>query len=400
MKGRLLSIVILVALLLAGLTFTAEAQTCQPVYHVVKPGQNLTQIANYYGVTVQAIVNANNLWNPNLIYTGQRLLIPVDCQPKPPKTCTTTHVVKRGEYLKLIAARYGTTWQAIANLNGLTNPNLIYPGQRLKVPVKCTTPVKPTPTPPTPTGPWTGKYWDNRFFSGTAKYTRSLKSVAFDWGTAGPGNGIGGQNYAIRFTRVRYFDPGLYRFYVKVDDGVRVWIDDVKIIDQWHDSAPTMYTADRQLSAGNHTMQIDYYQNTGAAQITFWPERIDSKAAWKGVYYNNTSLADPVVATASYDAINFDWGTKAPAAAVSADYFSARFTGTFYFIGGSYRFTATADDGIRVWVDDKLIIDQWHATSARTYVADVDVGEGDHTLKIEYFEEKGDAVCQLRWTQR
>ena len=68
MKGRMLSIVILVALLLAGLTFTAEAQTCQPVYHVVKPGQNLTQIANYYGVSVQAIVNANNLWNPSLIY--------------------------------------------------------------------------------------------------------------------------------------------------------------------------------------------------------------------------------------------------------------------------------------------------------------------------------------------
>ena len=399
MKGRLLSIVILVALLLAGLTFTAEAQTCQPVYHVVKPGQNLTQIANYYGVTVQAIVNANNLWNPSLIYPGQRLLIPVSCQPQPPK-CTKIHIVKRGEYLKLIAARYGTTWRAIANLNGLTNPNLIYPGQRLKIPVKCTTPpTPPTPT-PTPEGPWTGKYWDNRFFSGSPKYTRSHKRVAFDWGTAGPGGGIGGTNYAARFTRERYFDPGLYRFYVKVDDGVRVWIDGVKIIDEWHDTAPKMYTADRQLSAGNHTMQIDYYQNTGGAQVTFWPERIDAQAAWTGEYFNNMELAGSPAASGSYNSIGFDWGTKAPVAGVSADYFSARFTGTFYFIGGSYRFTATSDDGIRVWVDGNLIIDQWHVTSVRTYVADVDVGEGDHNIKIEYFEEKGDAVCQLRWTQR
>ena len=85
---------------------------------------------------------------------------------------------------------------------------------------------------------------------------------------------------------------------------------------------------------------------------------------------------------------------------MSADYFSARFTGVFYFVGGSYRFTATSDDGIRVWVDDNLIIDQWHVSSARTYTVDVDVGEGEHSLKIEYFEEKGDAVCQLRWTQR
>ena len=397
MKGRLLSIVIVVALLLAGLTITAEADTCQPVYHVVKPGQNLTQIANYYGVTVQAIVNANNLWNPSLIYAGQRLLIPVSCQPQPPK-CTKIHVVQRGEYLKLIAARYGTTWQAIANLNNLRNPNLIYPGQRLTIPVKCPTP-KPTPT-PTPQGPWTGKYWDNRFFSGSPKYTRNLDRVAFDWGTTGPGNGIGGTNYAVRFTRERYFDPGLYRFYVKVDDGVRVWIDGVKIIDEWHDSAPTMYTADRQLSAGNHTMQIDYYQNTGAAQVTFWPERIDAQAAWKGEFFDNTGLADPVAASGNYNSIDFDWGLKAPASGVSADYFSARFTGVFYFIGGSYRFTATSDDGIRVWVDGNKIIDQWHVTSARTYTADVDVGEGEHQIKIEYFEEKGDAVCQLRWTQR
>ena len=397
MKGRLLSIVIVVALLLAGLTITAEADTCQPVYHVVKPGQNLTQIANYYGVTVQAIVNANNLWNPSLIYAGQRLLIPVSCQPQPPK-CTKIHVVQRGEYLKLIAARYGTTWQAISNLNNLRNPNLIYPGQRLTIPVKCPTP-KPTPT-PTPQGPWTGKYWDNRFFSGSPKYTRNLDRVAFDWGTTGPGNGIGGTNYAVRFTRERYFDPGLYRFYVKVDDGVRVWIDGVKIIDEWHDSAPTMYMAERQLSAGNHTMQIDYYQNTGAAQVTFWPERVDAQAAWQGKFFDNTGLADPVAASGNYNSINFDWGLKAPATGVSADYFSARFTGVFYFIGGSYRFTATSDDGIRVWVDGNKIIDQWHITSARTYTADVDVGEGEHQIKIEYFEEKGDAVCQLRWTQR
>jgi LysM repeat protein len=397
MKGRLLSIVVLVALLLAGLSFTAEAQTCQPVYHVVKPGQNLTMIASYYGVTVQAIVNANNLWNPNLIYVGQRLTIPVNCQPV--KSCTKIHVVKPGEYLKLIAARYGTTWQAIANLNSLSNPNLIYSGQRLKIPVSCSTPSpKPTPT-PTPTGPWTGKYWDNRYFSGDPKFTRNMKSVAFDWGTTGP-TGIGGENFAVRFTRERYFDAGLYRFYAKVDDGVRVWIDGIKIIDEWHDSAPTMYTADRQLSAGKHSLQIDYYQNKGAAQVTFWPERIDAGAAWTGKYYNNTGLGDPVVATGVYDSIDFDWGKNAPKSGVSADYFSARFAGVFHFVGGSYRFTATSDDGIRIWVDDNLIIDQWHVTSAKTYVVDVDVAEGDHTVKVQYFEEKGDAVCRLSWTQR
>jgi LysM repeat protein len=400
MKGRLLSIVILVAILVAGFSFSVEAQTCKPVYHRVKAGQNLSQIARYYGVSVQSIVRANNLWNPNYIYTGQLLKIPVPCsQPPPQAKCTKIHVVKRGEYLKQLARRYGTTWQAIANLNNIKNPNLIYPGQRLKVPVKCQKPPTPKPT-PDPSKPWTGQYWGNRLLSGSPKCTKTSNRVAFNWGTKGPDCGIAGTNFSARFVRTRYFDAGLWRFYAEVDDGVRVWVDDVLIIDKWQDGAPRMYTADKQLSAGNHTLQIDYYQRRGGAQITFWPELIGAKGAWKGEYFNNVDLQGDPKITRHYTTVDFDWGKGSPAPGITADYFSARYSGKFYFVGGSYRFTATSDDGIRVWVDDNLIINQWHRTSRRTYVADVDVGQGKHDIKIEYFEEKGAAVCKLKWTQR
>lgn len=404
MKVRLLSIVILVSLLLAGFTFPAKADTCPPVYHVVKPGQNLSQIARYYGVSVQAIIKANNLWNPNLIYAGQHLLIPKPCSqpPPPPNVCYKIHVVKRGEYLKQIARIYGTTWQALVQANNIKNPNLIFPGQRLRIPIVCPKP-KPQPTTapqPDPSKNWRGEYWPNRFLSGNPKYVRYSQTVNFNWGTKGPGDGIGSTNFSARFNRTRYFDAGMWRFYVTVDDGVRVWVDNVLIIDQWHDSSPTTYTADRQLSGGNHTLQIDYYQNQGGAQIHFWPERIDAQAAWKGEYYNNMDLQGSPKVTRQHNNIDFNWGTGAPVQGVTADYFSARFTGTFYFVGGKYRFTATSDDGIRVWVDGTKIVDQWHSTSARTYTADVDVGEGNHQIKIEYFEEKGAAVCKLRWTQR
>lgn len=400
-KYRLLSIVVLIVVLLAGLSIPVKADDCKPVYHIVKPGQYVAQIARMYGVSAQSIIKANNLWNPNLIYPGQRLRIPTACKPTPPpgNTCTKIHIVKRGEYLKLIAARYGTTVRTLLNLNpNIKNPSLIYTGQRVKVPVACP---KPTPGPtPSPGGPWSAQYWNNRFFSGNPKFTQQVQRVNFNWGTKGPGGGIGGTNFSARYNRTRYFDPGLYRFYAQVDDGVRVWIDNVLIIDQWHDSQPKLYTADKQLSAGNHTMQIDYYQNQGSAQINFWPERIDSQAAWKGEYFNNTELQGAATGTRHSNSIDFDWGTKAPMPGVSADYFSARFTGEFYFIGGGYRFTATADDGMRIWLDDELILDQWHVTSVRTYTVDRDVSEGNHRLKIEYFEEKGAAVCKLRWTQR
>jgi LysM repeat protein len=103
------------------------------VVYVVKYGDTLSGIAWRYGVTWQAIAERNNLANPRLIYVGQRLIIPAGSgQPGPDGT--VVHVVQAGETLWSIAAKYGVTWQAIAQRNSLANPRLIYVGQRLIIP--------------------------------------------------------------------------------------------------------------------------------------------------------------------------------------------------------------------------------------------------------------------------
>lgn len=94
--------------------------------YIVKSGDNLSSIAAKYNTTWQALAAANGLSNPNLIYPGQVLRVPGTAAPK-------TYVVKSGDTLSSIAAANGTTWQRLAQLNGLPNPNLIYPGQVLKL---------------------------------------------------------------------------------------------------------------------------------------------------------------------------------------------------------------------------------------------------------------------------
>jgi LysM repeat protein len=115
----------------------------EPLYHTVSWGETLSSIARLYGVTVQAIVDANQLKSPNTIYVGQKLLIPV------PAEQYVVHIVAQGESLLSIAAKYGVTVWDIAKRNGLWNINLIYVGQRLLIPGGGTGPTPtPQPTPP------------------------------------------------------------------------------------------------------------------------------------------------------------------------------------------------------------------------------------------------------------
>jgi peptidoglycan/xylan/chitin deacetylase (PgdA/CDA1 family) len=107
--------------------------TNQTLY-VVKPGDTLYRIANLYGVTVSAIVEANNIVNPNLIYPNQVLIIPTTT----PSTSTVTYTVQPGDTLYRIAGTYGTTVSAIVAANNIANPDLIYPGQVLVIPATTT----------------------------------------------------------------------------------------------------------------------------------------------------------------------------------------------------------------------------------------------------------------------
>jgi len=116
----------------------AAPPATEPVVHVVRWGESVFLIARRYGTTIDGIVRANNLLNPNYVYAGQRLVIPTSDSP-PSAGSTSIYVVQRGDTLRAIAVRYGTTTSYLANLNGLRNPNFIWVGQTLKVPSSSAT---------------------------------------------------------------------------------------------------------------------------------------------------------------------------------------------------------------------------------------------------------------------
>ena len=96
--------------------------------YTVRSGDTLSGIANKFGTSYQALASLNGLSNPNLIYVGQVLRVNGSAN-----TGSVYYTVRAGDNLSAIAARYGTSYQSIAALNGLANPNLIYAGQTLKI---------------------------------------------------------------------------------------------------------------------------------------------------------------------------------------------------------------------------------------------------------------------------
>jgi len=119
---------------------------------------------------------------------------------------------------------------------------------------------------------------------------------------------------------------------------------------------------------------------------------------WKGEYWNNTSFIGPPVVCRDDPGINFDWGSASPDVLIPADYFSARWTRTVYFPGGIYRFYMLNDDGARLYVDDVLRLDVWGACCAWMQT-DMTLPEGNHTIRMEMFENSGGAAAKLSWEQ-
>jgi hypothetical protein len=97
---------------------------------------------------------------------------------------------------------------------------------------------------------------------------------------------------------------------------------------------------------------------------------------WHASYWDNMDLAGTPVVERLEPAIDHNWGYASPDPRIPSDYFSARWLRYVDLPAGVYHFSATSDDGVRVYVDDQLIIAQWHVHAQESYVAGVVLAGG------------------------
>ena len=297
-------------------------------YHYVRYGQSLSSIAQYYGVNSYRLAEANNIYNLNSVYSGQYLCIPgkrvqhpKPVHPKPvhpvptntpvPPTPTSTPLptapsqpysycqVQPGDTVQSLAHHFGISVHELLYTNSLSHHSL-YIGQQLVIPDRhhrgCpaahhypyypqshyqqghphyqpvahpTVTPPPTATPAPHYGSWTGTYYaDTQCGAGHAgAFSRQDAEIRFDWGYGSPGHGLPADHFSVAWTRTDQFHAGTYRFFARVDDGIRVYVDDHLVIDSWRVQSETDYFGDITLSQGYHTVRVEYFEETGAASV-------------------------------------------------------------------------------------------------------------------------------------
>ena len=117
---------------------------------------------------------------------------------------------------------------------------------------------------------WLGYYFNNMYLQGSPVFTRDDPYIDFNWGAGGPGGGVPGINFSVRWLRWLYMDrSGDWTFLTITDDGVRLWVDNQLVIDAWYDQPATQHAATRNLSQGYHLVQMEYYQHLVNAEAHF-----------------------------------------------------------------------------------------------------------------------------------
>ena len=249
--------------------------------------------------------------------------------------------------------------------------------------------------------------WDVKYYSDKelSSYHSSKTVIGIEQLVASRPTTMSTYNWSAVASRRLWLPVGRFRLEVRSDDGVRVKVDGNTLINAWKIQPPTTYTAFLEHDGGAVDIEIEYFQQYGGAELSFelHPD------GFLGEYYrgitleipansaSNNMLRNPPYAYRFEPTINFDWGGSGRLARVGADHFSARWWGSVELPVGRWKFKLTSDDGVRLFLDDRLLIDRWHDQSATTSEAIVDIATARRDLRVEYYEKSGAAVCRLEF---
>jgi PKD repeat protein len=265
-------------------------------------------------------------------------------------------------------------------------------------------------TPNQPSDSFQAQYWNapsvNAIPDPAPDLAREEEAIDHDWGQGSPDPSITPNRFVARWTRTMSLAPGEYEFGVTGDDGVRLYVDGVRVIDRWIGQGATTYPTTLPLDGGPHKIVMEYYENGGGAVARLDYHRVSEPpdhTLWHAEYWNTPdATGTPSIPTRHADlerddeTLDFEWGDGSPGGGIASNLFVARWTKTVRLAAGVYRFSGIRDDGMRAYIDNVPVVDEW-AFGHEEYSVDKVVTGGTHELRVDYFESGGGAQAEFSY---
>jgi hypothetical protein len=297
-----------------------------------------------------------------------------------------------------------------------------------------------------------GQYYNNKNFQGDPVLVRNDEKIDFNWKSGSPCQEVNKDQFSVRWLKEEEFLKGKYEFTTVSDDGVKLWIDNILLINRWNDHSAKTDTEEIILDSGIHSIKLDYYENRGQARAELkWKaleiyepgfcidgtkegecniERLgycrngtlvdncsvcgcglglvcdeDDRCKinysdfpdYRAEYYNNKNLQGDIILVRNDEKIDFNWKSGSPVKDFNEDTFSVRWTKDFDLPQGKYLFTTLTDDGVKLWVNNELVIDDWRDHSAKTNTAELVLDSGLKNIEMNYYENRGQARVKFSY---
>ena len=200
-------------------------------------------------------------------------------------------------------------------------------------------------------------------------------------------------DFSVRWTISNDVPAGIYRIDINVNDGVRLWVDDVVVIDEWRTGPTRTLSAAVNLVAGVHNIRLEYFSAECPSLIQANALYLQNFPNWQGEYFDNTGLGGTPLVVRNDERINFNWGTTSPIPGVMPDNnYSVRWTQVVNFDRGTYLIQVEVAGGVRIWLNGQIFIDSWESAPLRRLEATTSLDRGGHSIRVEYFKETGEGA--------
>ncbi len=273
------------------------------------------------------------------------------------------------------------------------------------------------------------EYFADRNFD-TKALERIDRQVDWLWGWDAPDSSVPKDGFSIRWSGwLKPPKEGTYKLVTVSDDGVRFWIDDRMVVDNWGGHPPSRNEAAVELGTQPHKIRIDYFDNASSATMSlrwitpngielpvpaewffadlavakeasvpaYQPDEPSNSSGLTGEFFEGPDLNN-LVATRVDRNIDFMWGFDELHPQLPLDNVTVRWTGWLTPPeAGDYEIATVADDAVRVWLDDRLIIDDWTDGYPHRKSVKVTLEAKRHPVRIEYRENNQSALVSVRW---